>query len=305
MWKACRSKARGHVRAPVPAPVPACSRSLVRAARPGALRTLEVSAACAWEHRGDVTETHARPSSACRTQASALLHRNIWGTSGSHQRDSEISSQKGRERKERVKLLLGHSCASQHLALSPGTARSQVPARLLPAVLQPEGFQEREKRDSRGKPARWGEGRKGGAVRVCKELCASSLPATGRAGAAGSSWECWGQEIRLGACSANLSWGGMAAQASSARQQSPATRTSKRAVGCCAALTLTTLRMPVCHQISQVVLVRLRASSSSWRALGCQSWGGPQEREGLYGNSNKMCVIQLSAINPSPERTLK
>lgn len=140
------------------------------------------------------------------------------------------------------------------------------------------------------------------------ELCASSLPAAGRAGAAGSSWECWGWEISEGAgsllCKPVLGRNGSRSQLCPGSGAWPP-RWSKRGVGCCSVLTLTSLRMPVCHQISQVALVHLRASSSSWRALGRRIWGGPQEREGLYGNSNKMCVIQLSEINPSPERTVK
>lgn len=191
-----------------------------------------------------------------------------------------------RERKERVKLLLGHSCASQHLALSPATTRGQVPALLLPAVLQPEEFQERHKQDSKGKPARWGKGEEGRSSKglqgaLCFQpqaaLQQAELELLGATGSAGGRRSVRG----LGACSANLSRGGMAARARPPRW-------SKRGVGCSSALTLTSLRMPVCHQVSQVASVHLRASSSSWRALGCQSWGGPQERAGLCGNSNKM-----------------
>lgn len=103
--KMCASKARVCVRAPVPARVPACLCLLLCAVPPAALCTLEVSGACAWERRGewgcgDITKTHAHPSRVRRRQASTLLSRNIWGTSGSHQRDSKISLEE-RERKKR------------------------------------------------------------------------------------------------------------------------------------------------------------------------------------------------------------
>ena len=94
--KMCTSKAGVCMRAPVPACVLACLCLLLCAAPPAALCTLEVSGACAWEHHGergygDVTKTHAHPSRVRRRQASTRLSRNIWGTSGSHQRGSEIS----------------------------------------------------------------------------------------------------------------------------------------------------------------------------------------------------------------------
>lgn len=72
--------------------VPDCLRLLMCAAPPAALHTREGSGACAWERHGDITKTHAaHPPGVRRRQASTLLSRNIWGTSGSHQRDSEIS----------------------------------------------------------------------------------------------------------------------------------------------------------------------------------------------------------------------
>lgn len=94
--KMCKSKTRVCMHAPVPAHVPACLCLLVCATPPAALCTLEVSGACVWERHGergcgDITKTHAHPSRVCKKQASTLLSRNIWGTSGSHQRDSEIS----------------------------------------------------------------------------------------------------------------------------------------------------------------------------------------------------------------------
>lgn len=98
-----------------------------------------------------------------------------------------------RERKERVKLLLGHSCASQHLVLSPATTRGQVPARLLPAVLQPEEFQERDKQDSKGKPARWGKGEEGRSSKGLQGALCFQPPCSRQ------SWSCWEQLGVLGA----------------------------------------------------------------------------------------------------------
>lgn len=207
---------------------------------------------------------HGTSSECAAGRASSALSRNSCGTSGSHQRDSDRSLEE-HERKERVKLLLGHSCASQH----PVT-QGHVPAHLL----QPEEFWERQNAVHREQQHGWAAGRKGG---VGQELWARSLPgATGSTGSTGM--------VRCG-------W--EAPQSSSARSIWNAKLEEKG---------FEVLLRPHPPQPATVVLSWPQCSLEHPRG---ELQGAGAELRRFLGNSNKMWVVQLLSINLSPERTIK
>lgn len=178
---------------------------------------------------------HGTSSECAAGRASAALSRNSCGTSGSHQRDSDRSLEE-HERKERVKLLLGHSCASQH----PVT-QGHVPAHLL----QPEEFWERQNAVRREQQHGWAAGRKGGVG----------------AGALGSQpswshwehWEHWDGKVWVGGTAKQLC------------QEYLGCKVGGKGV-CGAAAPSPS---PACHRHTQLASVLLGASS--WGAPGCWS----------------------------------